>query len=140
MSPPQTFVTSILYPLALLFLLCALLLPLSALAAPISTPPPNQVVPIKGVYYCTGPNWTGGCAWIDSTTEHCVNIENAGGLDFSFGPDHGLVCNLYEGANCQPNEVGGLTYPGSADVSKWEPLVFAGDMKTVASWKCIPSN
>ena len=92
-------------------------------------------VQLIGAYYCTGTHWTGGCAWTAALAGNCVNIDNPSGTSFSFGPDQGLVCKLFESANCQTGGtvIGGISYPGWADVSA---MTQNRGLSVVRSWRC----
>jgi hypothetical protein len=117
--------TTIMYPVTLLSMLTLPLLTLSA--------PQGVQVKLIGAYYCTGTNWTGGCAWTAASS--CVNIDNPSETSFSFGPDQSLVCKLYESADCQMGGtvVGGISYPGWPDVSE---MTQHEGLSIVKSWKC----
>src|SRR2546421_12848049 len=107
--------STIMYPFMLLFMFA---LPLPSLSAPQA----NQIHLI-GAYYCTGTHWTGGCAWTAALAGNCVNIDNPSGTSFSFGPDQGLVCKLFEIANCQTGGtvIGGVRDPGWARCGALRP-------------------
>jgi hypothetical protein len=119
--------TSTMYPITVLSLLT---LPLLTLCAP-----QGLEVQLIGAYYCTGTHWTGGCAWTAALAGNCVNIDNPSGTSFSFGPDQGLVCKLFESVNCQTagTVIGGIMYPGWADVSA---MTQNRGLSVVRSWRC----
>jgi len=124
---PYTKLTTAMYPFALLSMLTLPLLTFSA--------PQGVQVRLIGAYYCTGPNWTGGCAWTEAVDGNCVNIENPSGTSFSFGPDKGLVCKLFTEVNCEMGGtvVGGIAYPGWPDVT----AVTQNEGLSIArSWRC----
>ena len=122
-------------PLLFLLLLPPLLtLPLLTLSAP--APAPQGVeVRLIGAYYCTGTQWTGGCAFTEAIHRNCVNIFNPAGTAFSFGPSPGLVCKLYEEADCHVGGtvVGGIVYPGWPDVGA---VTQNEGLGVVKSWMC----
>src|SRR5271170_2902284 len=126
-SPNPNTYTSTMYPITVLSLLT---LPFLALCAP-----QGLEVQLIGAYYCTGTHWTGGCAWTAALAGNCVNIDSPSETSFSFGPDQGLVCKLFEIANCQTGGtvIGGIRYPGWADVSA---MTQNRGLSVVRSWRC----
>ena len=67
------------------------------------------------VYQCTGQNWSGKCMVSEYTGGVCMTIFN-GGVG-SFGPDPGVSCTLYQGAQCQDSAyTAQMNYPGSANI------------------------
>ena len=121
------------YPITLLAALTFLTLPLTVLSSPIG----DTVIPVDnlGVYYCTGPNWTGGCGWTMTSGGACHEIDNPSGTSFSFGPDQYLDCKIFQSANCGGGGVtlGGIYKPGYPDVSV---LVRPGEVDTFRSYRC----
>ena len=81
---------------------------------------------VAGVYICSGRNWSGNCAWSIASGGKC---HNGNQLDRgSFGPDHGLVCEMYSTTNCgcEFNDCGGapngptsIQYPGISTLVEW---------------------
>ena len=69
-----------------------------------------------GVYWCTLRDWQGLCDWI-ALPDLASGMYWEPGWQGSIGPDHGVVCQLYEDTSCQGTSVGGISYPGIADVA-----------------------
>lgn len=67
----------------------------------------------KGIYGCEGSGWKGPCWWQPATNGNCHGIGKAG----SFGPDKGIVCQMFSDAGCDGNMVGGIRNPGTGDLS-----------------------
>ena len=81
---------------------------------------------VAGVYICSGRNWSGNCAWSMASGGKCHNGNNL--ERGSFGPDHGLVCEMYTTTNCgcEFNECNGpptgpatVSYPGFSTLVEW---------------------
>jgi hypothetical protein len=76
-----------------------------------------------GVYICTLPGWRGNCYWEDAAPGYCHRYNL--GTTSSFGPDHGLLCEIFTGGNCDGDGVL-VQFPGFA----------TGFPERVLSWMC----
>lgn len=85
----------------------------------------EEVLP--GVYICTGKNWTGNCYWEDAVPGYCHQYNL--GKSSSFGPDEGLICDIYDTNNCKGSFTP-IIYPG----------LHNGLEGNRQSWKCISTQ
>ncbi|KAI1615139.1 hypothetical protein EDD37DRAFT_391649 [Exophiala viscosa] len=70
--------------------------------------------PPAGVYVCSGPNWTGECAWHSISEMTCANFPWTS--DISFGPPNGWQCKFYYSEGCTGQMTPGkLTFPGTTN-------------------------
>jgi hypothetical protein len=89
----------------------------------------NVIVEVEpGVYICTGKNWTGNCYWENAVPGYCHQYNL--GTSSSFGPDDGLICDIYETNNCKGSNFVPVDFPGLAN----------GLEGNRQSWKCTSTE
>ena len=71
-----------------------------------------------GYYFCSEAHWKGDCGWQPLGQQ----ISWTTGWSGSFGPDHGVVCKIYDDFMCATSDVGAIRYPGIADLSTDQTL------------------
>src|SRR5271163_600586 len=74
----------------------------------------NKRGQVAGVYICQGQNWGGPCQWQVASDGACHSTDS-NVIMKSFGPDHGIYCQVFGGTNCNPEVSGAsrrVTYPG----------------------------
>lgn len=74
-----------------------------------------------GVYICSGEAWAGPCAWGPTPLDKCITLPYPESPWLSFGPDKGLMCELYYDGACTEQKKGASSmdefqYPGSDKV------------------------
>lgn len=55
----------------------------------------------SGIYICSKPNWGGDCSWILGSLHDCHGLPYPESHWVSFGPDIGLICDLFYDDACK---------------------------------------
>lgn len=107
------------------------LMPASASAA-LSTPSNLNSRRDMGIYGCENAGWNGPCWWQSATKGTCHPIGKVG----SFGPDKGIVCQVFSEAGCDGDMVGGLRSPGTGDLHGYIASDNMGSFSGPKSFAC----
>jgi hypothetical protein len=90
------------------------------------TPLTNRENPHKGIFICTGKDWTGICHWHEilpadrANDGVCITIKSPGRM-ISIGPDCGLAVKMYRKSGCHRDDqvTFPLMYPGWPNMDNW---------------------
>ncbi len=80
-----------------------------------------------GVYLCGGTNWRGPCYWQAASGGNCHSWPAGWSRAMSFGPDKGIVCQIYQFGDCLGAVSANHFYPGDGDLTNqlpWQPGSF----------------